>query len=700
MKEKNYDFRRRMDLYFLRPARDPEVRKREDEVELTPQWSIRTAGCGHPLMSRAAEDLRRFLESAMGVALARERTKKEIVLSFSAQEAPRRQCRYSIREDRLELAGNSPRGLFSGVLHLEELMRLRRAPLVKAGDFSFEILPRMRSTHSGFGLDEFPDEHLDAIAHAGFTAVDLFVSGIGRNAKGPCDINDIIERAEKYALDVVLYSYMTCFVHPDDPKADEMFDEVYGRLFRSYPKAKAIHLVGESLEFPSKDASTVSVREGTEGQDGIQPLKQMTGYYPNSDYPAYIGKIRDHVHKAAPGAEVIFNTYNWGWAPLEARRAFLSSLPKGVSLQVTYDIFRQERRHGLACPVMDYSIYAEEPGDYFTSEVKAARELGISDIRVTSNLAGATWDFGCVPYAPVPFRWIRRMEILREHLLKYGVNSFYDSHHYGWFPNVCSVLANAFFSNTPPADPESLLTEYASSEYGPSAARAVVEVWKIWSRAMDHYVASNEDQYGPWRVGPAYPFVFHPVITRTMDDKKVTFPFTRNAYRCENMVKTMYQPFENDAQSPGPLRCPAELAELAQMEKEWNGGLALLEQAFADGGYPPRREERERLLALGRFIRNMIRTTLGIKKWRLGNLRLQVAQTREELLTQLDGLAAILAAERANVLDTIPCAETDSRLGWEPRMDYVCDPEHLRWKLRQLDNAREEMDFYRRLADL
>ena len=300
MKEKNYDFRQRMDSYFLRPARDPEVKKRECEVELTPQWSIRTRGCGHPLLRRAAEDLRRFLECAMGVVLARERAEKEIVLSFSAREAPGRKCRYSVREDRMELAGNSPRGIFSGVLHLEELMRLRRAPLVERGDHSFGILPRMRSTHSGFGLDEFPDSQLDAIAHAGFTAVDLFVSGIGRNAKGPCDINDIIERAEKYGLDVVLYSYMTCYVHPDDPQAEKMFDEVYGRLFRTYPKAKAIHLVGESLEFPSKDASTVSVREGTEGQDGIQPLKQMTGYYPNSDYPAYIGRIRDHVHGAAP----------------------------------------------------------------------------------------------------------------------------------------------------------------------------------------------------------------------------------------------------------------------------------------------------------------------------------------------------------------------------------------------------------------
>jgi|HigsolmetaAR203D_1030402.scaffolds.fasta_scaffold64853_2 hypothetical protein len=32
----------------------------------------------------------------------------------------------------------------------------------------------------------------------------------------------------------------------------------------------------------------------------------------------------------------------------------------------------------------------------------------------------------------------------------------------------------------------------------------------------------------------------------------------------------------------------------------------------------------------------------------------------------------------------IPLTEADSRLGWEPSMEYVTDPEHLRWKIEQV----------------
>ena len=216
---------------------------------------------------------------------------------------------------------------------------------------------------------------------------------------------------------------------------------------------------------------------------------------------------------------------------------------------------------------------------------------------------------------------------------------------------------------------------------------------------MDHYVGSNEDQYGPWRVGPAYPFVFHPAITRTMDDKIVKFPFTENAYRCDCMVKPMYTPFENDAQSPGPLRYPVETKELEQMLKMWQQGITLLEESLSLTD-PGKREEAERLLGIGKFCFNAIRTTLGSKHWRMGNLRLQCCCDRESMEKELDDLESLLVQERQNVLETLPLAEKDSRLGWEPRMDYVCDPAHLRWKLRQLDIAEAEMKAYRKMIRL
>lgn len=699
MSEKHYEFREWMKTYHLRNGRKNNRIVKNGELEITEDWMIIAETENDVLAVRAADDLKRFLKKAMGVEPASSSAKK-IRLRVRNDGTRKHFCKYHVSAEEILITGNTSRGLLYGIVHLEDLMRLNGGPFLAAGESSYVPLARMRSTHSGSGLDEFPDWQLDAILHAGFTAIDVFVNGVDETAKGYCDLKDLIKRAAAYGLDVVVYSYMTCYVHPDDPGADQVFDDVYGKLFRSIPGAAAIHLVGESLEFPSRDETTVvksNVEDG--GSDGLQDIRQPTGYYPNSDYPAYIAKVCDTIHKAAPGVEVIFNTYNWGWAPLEARKKFLENFPKNVTLHVTYDIFKQNRLKGLACPVMDYSIFAEEPGFYFESEVKAAAEFGIKDIRVTSNLAGTTWDFGCVPYAPVPFRWIKRMAILRDYLLNYSVNSFYDSHHYGWYPNVCNDLAKAIFSGDAPEDPEAFLRQIAARDYGEDAADNVMEVWRIWSRAMDHYVASNEDQYGPWRVGPAYPFVFSPTITRTMDDKIVIFPLTKDSYRSGGMIKTMYQPYENNAQSPGPLRFPVEIAELEEMLPAWENGVELLEKTLPLMS-AEQRTEGERLWRLGKFIRNGIRTTLGIKRWWIANMKLQTSFNREEITSNLLRIKELLLAERENVMETIPLVEADSRLGWEPRMDYVCDKAHLEWKLRQLAIAEAEIEAYGEMIKL
>ena len=51
----------------------------------------------------------------------------------------------------------------------------------------------------------------------------------------------------------------------------------------------------------------------------------------------------------------------------------------------------------------------------------------------------------------------------------------------------------------------------------------------------------------------------------------------------------------------------------------------------------------------------------------------------------IDGIEQIVKAERENVLDTLPLVQADSRLGWEPSMEYTTDEKGLKWKLRQLD---------------
>ena len=216
---------------------------------------------------------------------------------------------------------------------------------------------------------------------------------------------------------------------------------------------------------------------------------------------------------------------------------------------------------------------------------------------------------------------------------------------------------------------------------------------------MDHYTASNEDQYGPWRVGAAYPFIFQPNISRTMARKDIAFPTAPHAHFGGRIVKTFYTPYENSEQSPGFLRYPAELRSLRKMLKLWNRGLAEAAKAVKAAD-PAKRDEAKRLEALGHFIRNSVITTIHIKEWWQANIAMQASASAAEAEKYLDKIEKLAYEEIENAKDTIPAVEFDSRLGWEPSMEYVCDRWHLEWKIRQVNSALREIADYRKMLHL
>jgi hypothetical protein len=210
--------------------------------------------------------------------------------------------------------------------------------------------------------------------------------------------------------------------------------------------------------------------------------------------------------------------------------------------------------------------------------------------------------------------------------------------------------------------------------------------WAKWSEAMGHYTPGNEDQYGPFRVGPSYPLIFQPNITRTMGNKEIQFPTAPHAHFGYRIIKTFYQPYENKDQFPGKMRYPAEVRSLEKMLALWDEGLALMKEALPL--IPARKKERaEREINLGEFIRCAIITGTNVKRWWLLNNALVACEDPKEALTLLDKIEALANAEIANAESAIPFVEMDSRLGWEPSMEYVCDKWHLEWKIRQVKSV-------------
>ncbi len=697
--ERNYDFRHRMDIVHQPDRRDPDAVPRPGETVIDETWRISFPADGDPRIAAAAKDLQDYFLESMKLPLRlAPGGDTGIVLALDPKLPSPGSYALEVKKDRIIVSGRDPRGVRFGCVRLEDVLNLREAPFPETSHTVSEHLVTPRMVHSGWGIDEYPDAHLNAILHAGFDTIVIFVKGIDRTNVGPLDINDVIERAERYGLGVMLYGYLPGYKHPDDSDAKEFFESVYTRVMEYYPKALGIMLVGESGEFPSKDPATTGKRYRESVIDGIPDPRPSPGWYPCEDYPGWIARVRDAVHRGNPDAMVIFSTYNWGWCSEELRKKFLDTFPEDVYLQVTFDIYRRYHREGLASVVMDYSIFADEPGFYFTSESKNAHERGIKTF-ATANTAGATWDVGTIPYVPVPQQWIRRFKALDRARRDWDVSRYYDNHHYGWFPSVVTDLARWYFQSPQP-DPEELLNRLAVRDFGSGAADIVVSGWDKWSEAMRHFTPTNEDQYGPFRTGPSYPLIFHPNITRTMGNKEIQFPTAPGAHFGWRIIKTFYQPYENSAQTPGRMRYPAEIRSLEKMHALWTEGLNFLKTAL--DAVPERKRERlEREINLGEFILHTIATGIHMKRWWLLNMALMNCDDRKKALKLLDEIEALAEREIVNARETIPLVEADSRLGWEPSMEYVCDKWHLEWKIRQVRTMIDgEISAYREILNL
>ncbi|MBQ6474508.1 MAG: hypothetical protein IJJ33_21185 [Victivallales bacterium] len=701
--EQKYDFRQRMRA-FHQPGMRTRNAVRPGEIAIDDTWSILQQPDAPSQITLATTDLRDYLATSQKLPLrfTAETAPHQIAFRVSPPAQPQRGAfRATVSQDAVLITGDDLRGVLNGQIWLEDSMNLAGGPFLPQG--SLRRTPRVKSRviFSGSGIDDYPDWQLEAIRHAGFDTITVLVRGFDLNGlRQTCDFNDIIDRAEAHGLDTMLYNHLGAHVHPDAPEADTALDAVFGELFRRYPKAAGLHLVGESLEYPSKDPRTTGKSYRESVVDGIPDPRPSPGWFPGYDYPGLLRKIATAVHRVKPDAEVVFSTYNFCYLPVDVREAFLAKLPKDLTINIAFEMQKSRTVNGVCRPAMDYTVSVSEPGEYFTSEAEAAHRQGLH-FRACTNTGGMSWDVGCVPYLPVPQLWAKRMEAVLPYIQKGDCASLFEGIHYGWWPNPAQDLGKLHYwqqegGEQPAAD--DLLRAIAIRDYG---TPEVAEVWAAWSEALpNRIVTSNEDQYGPLRVGPAYPFIFQVNLTRTLLPKVIPFPCEPGQMFGNSIVMTSYQPYESANQSAGIQRYPLDIQEMTELISLWetaNDQLASLLPQMPAGRC---RDNGKRLLALGRFIAAAFRTTLNTKRWWLLNRRLQLTGEPVQANALLDEMSEILSAEQRNVEGALPCVELDSRLGWEPSMGYVADSWHLHWKLRQLDFARREIDQYRDILSL
>jgi sugar phosphate isomerase/epimerase len=531
-------------------------------------------------------------------------------------------------------------------------------------------------------LDEFPDSHLAQIAHAGMDAILVMTCDKDRSLRGHTDFNDLIRRAAKWGIDVYAYSYYRSLCHPDDPAADAHYESTYGALFRQCPGLKGVVLVGESVGFPTKDPKASPLPYDNNHIDGIPADKPSADFWPCKDYAEWLVKIKSIIHRYNPDADIVFWTYNWGYANKQDRQELIRRMPKDVSLLVTFETFEPLLlSDDVYEQVYDYTLAFAGPGQYFISEAEVAHECGIRLYAMT-NTAGSTWDMGGIPYLPMPHQWQNRVKAVMEAAEKYGIAGTMEGHQYGFTPSMISELVKYTY-DTGITETDNELVRIIRRHYGAGHEKEIISALEKWSEAIRMLPPSGEEQTGAFRVGPSFPFSISGTYKHPADES------SKGYFMC-----AAYVPHNGSHQSsvaPSGVRLPYQRARLVTMLELLAEGRKQLEAI----GYI--NEEFSYLINLGHFMECFVLTGINAKDWYKVVAKLPVADSREEVERLISEGERILKSERENVERAIPLVQRDSRLGWDPRMEYVCDPDRLEWKLRLLDYVQTtELDQFRK----
>ena len=678
--EEPHAFRSRLVTVHRVDRRDMAERPTADEYAFPDGVQIVVPDGASELMRRSADDLADYLIVSMrvnaSVRRATETAKPGLVagVTVSLGALEKRGFVTTTAVDGVRIVASDERMAAQAFYRLEDRMNFRRGPFLKRGEERRFPIFENRVTFAGFGNDIFPDAHLNQIAHHGFTHIEIWMDDYDVISQGPRqDLNDLIARAAKFGLKTLFEPRNRAFVHPDDPKAEAAYRAAYGKLTRYYPQAASAFFCGEVCEFPSKDPRSNGRSHLDKSAKDPNDTRPNPGWFPCSDWADWVTKVMPIVHEGNPDFKFIFMTYNWGMRDERARADLIAALPKGVVLIPTFEMFEKHvKRNGLVSPVADYSLAFPGPGKYFATEAAQAKAAGL-ELWSNCNSAGLTWDFGNIPYQPAPWQWKKKWDALKAAHEKWNLTGLRENHEYGWYPSFIAELEKEYMAEGAD-DFETILRNIAARDFGLENVEKALAAWRRWSRAADDYVPTDENQYGPCRIGSAYPFnFFGPDLQEGWKPPK-DFPLEKGA-RFNICFFDFAKPIPGLGIAAVTLSEAEEDKEVALFESQvadYREGARLMREIAAT--LPKgRRDEAVRQAALGDYLMHACQTTVNVKRGRRAFRRNDRAEV--ERLAKL---------EYANAEAALAAVDVDSRLGWLCSSGYTGGRAQIEWKLRKM----------------
>ena len=635
------------------------------------------------VIDNALKSFKKFLKSAFDALAEIDKCEHGFILKTSIVPSRDKQFEIIVSTDNITVLGDSDRSIAQGIYYLEFLLFEKKSLILKTGSLSVKIPYSPRIVHSGYALDEFPDGYLSNIAHYGIDAIAVYAKGVNLSRTGEYDFKGLALKAKNYGIDVYLYLSLGAFIDVYSDDVDEQFLATFGEVVKHAKGIKGIVLVGESVEFKSRDERVAKHSNRQKPADNIKGGLPTPGWFPCEDYPIWLDKVKKATRKYNPNLDIVFWTYNWGWAQEKDRVKLIENLPTDVSLNVTFEMFEHYSVCGADEVVTDYSIARSEPGGYFISEAETAKKRKIPLYSMT-NSCGRTWDFGVIPYMPFPNQWLKRFECVNQAKNKYNLKGLMETHHYGFYPSfiarlnqLCMLFEGDLKNNL----------KRVYNAYFENDSQELFDAFEEVSKAISYLPPSVEGQYGPLRNGTAYPLC----LISSIKPPRLDITVSGDAF-----WPGFYGQFEenmglgySDIGIPYGLRHKKELSMLKQMLSLLKSGIKKLNDI------KDKNSELQKVINILKYVNCATKTFYNVKCFYEQRVALKLCDNPYKMLEICKKIRKIGMDEIANAKQSLAYLKKDSSLGYEASMGYVGGAHRVEWKIKQVNYMLDsEVTYY------
>jgi hypothetical protein len=595
------------------------------------------------------------------------------------------------------VCGFDERGAMYGLYNIEARMNLREAPfLPKKLDTVRHSLYKARMTLSGLGWMEWPDPYLAMLSRYGFDSIyaSVYVNPNGVNGpppfwdrmkkQDPARVHDLIRRAARYGID--LYCPIV-YLYNGEPDNEAGLRKLVHDLVTEFPDIRGYVLLTEGFFYKNWFGA---------GGQGNTDLREWLRHWADG-----VRIVSEETRKVNPEIEVLPWEYNIDFKPsmVELKKYGTAQLPVESIPLLTFENGKSmtfDDEHGS---LKDYAINVVGPAEVTAGQIEVVKQRQMRGVYAKAD-CWASWQYGTLPYLPLPFQWFARYKALEQS----RIDGTMESWSYGFKPNYIAEM-RAWYSWSDAPALNDLLRKIARREFGPGSEQLVLTAWDHFSKAI-RLVPDTGPLMGTVN-SVAAPLFFEEPASRTLtfehswtdpgvwsrtSDIVPYWPYTPRYFLLRPDFTNKVNAAENYAK---PFTLPTFLKYLNLAADEMERGLAAYRRAALDAPTAKSKNAMREVL-IAEQLERMMRSDVAVLRFEDLRFRLSKVANAESRNTLLDSMTALAKEELARTEHSLETARRDSRMGYEWEEDYIYTPTVIEEKIKLLrDTIDHQIPRYR-----